>query len=79
MANTLKSNHTQQGDLLLGLYRVSPKKAERSIFVTLILKNIAYFDSSDKTLSSEKEWYQVHLIWVGSIDSKTISWNTVIY
>ena len=26
------------------IYRVSPKKAERSIFVTLILKNIAYLD-----------------------------------
>ena len=26
------------------VYRVSQKKAERSIFITLIFKNIAYFD-----------------------------------
>ena len=31
-----------------------PKKAERLIFITLIFENIAYFISSDKALSCEK-------------------------
>ena len=35
-------------------YTRCPKKAERSIFVTLIFENIAVVISSDKTLSSEK-------------------------
>ena len=33
--------------MMYNLYRVSPppqKKAERSIFITLIFENIAYFD-----------------------------------
>ena len=34
--------------------------------------------SSDNTFFW-KEWYQDHMIWFGSIDSTTISWNTVIY
>ena len=56
-----------------------PKKAERSIFVILIFENIAYFDFIRYSIVFWKEWYQDHLIWFGSIDSTTISWNTVIY
>ena len=56
-----------------------PQKAERSIFVTLISENIAYFDSITQNIVYWKEWYQDHLNWFGSIDSTIISWNTGIY
>ena len=36
------------------IYTGCPKKAEHSIFVTLIFENVAFFTSSDKALSSQK-------------------------
>ena len=60
-------------------YTGCSKKAERSIFVTLKFENTAYFDSSDKTLPSEKNDIKFIWFWFGNInDSTTISWNTVL-
>ena len=41
------------------------KKAERSIFVNVIFKNIFWFNHADKTLSSEKN--DTKIIWIGSV------------
>ena len=58
-------------------YSGCPKKTERSIFVTLIFENIAYFDFIRWNIVFWKEWYQDYLIWFGSIDSTTISWTSI--
>ena len=50
------------------------RKERNAQFVTLTFENLAYLISSDKTLS----WYQDCMIWFGSIDSTTNSWNSVI-
>ena len=39
-----------------------PQKAERSIFVTLIFENIAYFDFIRQKIVFWKEWYQDHFV-----------------
>ena len=44
-----------------------------------IWKYIAYFDFIRLNIVFWKEWYKDYLIWFGSIESTTISWNTVIY
>ena len=65
----------------LGLYQFTgcPKKAERSIFVTLVFGNIAYFNFIRYNIVFWKKLYQDDVIWFGNIDSTTISWNTIIY
>ena len=55
---------------------MSPRKAERSIFVTLSSKIKFIFISSDKTLSSEK--MKKSLNWLSSFDYIVISQNIVI-
>ena len=60
-------------------YTGCPPKSGRSIFITLVFENIAYFDFIRYNIVFWKEWYQDHLIWLGSIDPTTISWNTFIY
>ena len=40
---------------------------------------MTYFDFIRQGIVFWKEWYQDNLIWFGSIDSATISWNTVTY
>ena len=61
------------------IYTRCPKKAEHLIFVTLILENIAFFVSSDKTLSSENNDTKIIEIGWVVFDSMVISQNMVIF
>ena len=55
------------------------KKAERSIFVTLIFKNIAFFYYHQIKKKFWKEWYQDNKNWLSSFDSMVIYQHAVIF
>ena len=68
-------------ELSISCYTRCPQKSGKLDFRYFeIRKYSTFWLPSDKILSSEKNTnYQDHMIWFGSIDSTTISWNTVIY
>ena len=59
-------------------YRVSPPKAERSIFITLIFENKAYFDFIRYDSIFRQEWYRDPWNWLSSFDVMIIFHNIVI-
>ena len=54
LASTPLLNKSLPGACFIMLYTGCVKKAERSIFVTLLCENIAYLISPDETWSSKK-------------------------
>ena len=54
------------------------KKEERSISVTLIFENIAYFYFIRQNIVFWKEWYQNHWNWLSSFYSMVIFQNIVV-